>query len=229
MPDRSLGQNRSIIISSQAFTAVSLIERSTVPNHNRVDFSFLSHCKYDEFFNDGTSRVNKSSSPTDNSTPQDTPPTTNIHPTSEPSTPINVHAENQLLHCSLEAVQFFVAYAAHKVVSSLSDGREMAFLNGSCEDADMPGCVDTPKHLLGIQFLSDEVKLAGCQKKQDRNAMSSQISQKHNHGQPRAHSVQATSIPLSFQSRNRFQYLVRQIGMRCLTPAELEVLTNESA
>ncbi|GJX16144.1 hypothetical protein Tco_0216976 [Tanacetum coccineum] len=26
----------------------------------------------------------------------------------------------------------------------------------------------------------------------------------------------------------RFQYLVRQIGMRCLTPAELEVLTKES-
>ncbi|GKF74414.1 hypothetical protein Tco_0220746 [Tanacetum coccineum] len=28
---------------------------------------------------------------------------------------------------------------------------------------------------------------------------------------------------------NRFQYLVRQIGMRCLTLAELEVLTEESA
>nr|GFD42235.1 ribonuclease H [Tanacetum cinerariifolium] len=27
----------------------------------------------------------------------------------------------------------------------------------------------------------------------------------------------------------RFQYLVRQLGMRCLTPAELEVLANESA
>ncbi|GJY96622.1 retrovirus-related pol polyprotein from transposon TNT 1-94 [Tanacetum coccineum] len=27
----------------------------------------------------------------------------------------------------------------------------------------------------------------------------------------------------------KFQYLVRRIGMRCLTPAELEVLTNESA
>ncbi|GKA83387.1 hypothetical protein Tco_0804982 [Tanacetum coccineum] len=27
----------------------------------------------------------------------------------------------------------------------------------------------------------------------------------------------------------RFQYLVRRIGMRCLTPAELEVRTNESA
>ncbi|GJR86897.1 hypothetical protein Tco_0210908 [Tanacetum coccineum] len=30
-------------------------------------------------------------------------------------------------------------------------------------------------------------------------------------------------------SEDRFKYLVRRIGMRCLTPAELEVLTNESA
>nr|GEW81498.1 retrovirus-related Pol polyprotein from transposon TNT 1-94 [Tanacetum cinerariifolium] len=29
--------------------------------------------------------------------------------------------------------------------------------------------------------------------------------------------------------KDRFQYLVRRIGMRCLTPAELEVLANESA
>ncbi|GKE38281.1 ribonuclease H-like domain-containing protein, partial [Tanacetum coccineum] len=28
---------------------------------------------------------------------------------------------------------------------------------------------------------------------------------------------------------DRFQYLVRRIGMRCLTPAELKILTNESA
>ncbi|GKG19970.1 hypothetical protein Tco_0379771, partial [Tanacetum coccineum] len=28
---------------------------------------------------------------------------------------------------------------------------------------------------------------------------------------------------------DRFQYLVRRIGMRCLTPAELEVPTNEYA
>ncbi|GKA15520.1 hypothetical protein Tco_0695267, partial [Tanacetum coccineum] len=48
---------------------------------------------YNEFFNDGTSRVNKSSFPTNNSTQQDTPPTMNIHPTSEPSTPTNIHAE----------------------------------------------------------------------------------------------------------------------------------------
>ncbi|GJX30569.1 retrovirus-related pol polyprotein from transposon TNT 1-94 [Tanacetum coccineum] len=48
---------------------------------------------YNEFFNDGTSRVNKSSSPTDNFVPQDTHPSTNTHLTSEPSTPTNVHAE----------------------------------------------------------------------------------------------------------------------------------------
>ncbi|GJW94447.1 retrovirus-related pol polyprotein from transposon TNT 1-94 [Tanacetum coccineum] len=38
-------------------------------------------------------QLENSSSPIDNSTQHDTPPTTNIHPTSEPSTPTNVHAE----------------------------------------------------------------------------------------------------------------------------------------
>ncbi|GJV80378.1 retrovirus-related pol polyprotein from transposon TNT 1-94 [Tanacetum coccineum] len=41
----------------------------------------------------GTSSVNKSSSPTDNFNQQDTLPSMNIHPTSEPSTPTNDHAE----------------------------------------------------------------------------------------------------------------------------------------
>nr|GFA25680.1 Gag-Pol polyprotein [Tanacetum cinerariifolium] len=48
---------------------------------------------YDEFFTAGTSSVNKSSSPTNNSNLQDTQPTTNIQPTSEPTTSIYVHAE----------------------------------------------------------------------------------------------------------------------------------------
>ncbi|GJT29454.1 retrovirus-related pol polyprotein from transposon TNT 1-94 [Tanacetum coccineum] len=41
----------------------------------------------------GTSSVNKSSSPTDNSAQQDTPPTTNIQSSTEPTTPTNVNAE----------------------------------------------------------------------------------------------------------------------------------------
>ncbi|GJT83374.1 retrovirus-related pol polyprotein from transposon TNT 1-94 [Tanacetum coccineum] len=42
---------------------------------------------------DTTVHHNRSSSPTDNSAPQDTHPSTNIQPTSEPSTPTNTHAE----------------------------------------------------------------------------------------------------------------------------------------
>ncbi|GJW33441.1 hypothetical protein Tco_0053473 [Tanacetum coccineum] len=64
---------------------------TTVPSQQELDLLFGP--LYDDFFNDGTSRVNKSSSPTDNSAPQDTHPSTNIHPTSEPTTQTNVHAE----------------------------------------------------------------------------------------------------------------------------------------
>ncbi|GKF30528.1 hypothetical protein Tco_0100326, partial [Tanacetum coccineum] len=64
---------------------------TTVPSQQELDLLFGP--LYDEIFNDGTSRINKSSSPTDNSAPQDTLPSTNIHPTTEPSTPTNVHAE----------------------------------------------------------------------------------------------------------------------------------------
>ncbi|GJV64677.1 hypothetical protein Tco_1475505 [Tanacetum coccineum] len=64
---------------------------TTVPSQQELDLLFGP--LYDEFFNDGAYRVNKSSSPTDNSVPQDTQPSTNIQPTSEPSTPTNTHAE----------------------------------------------------------------------------------------------------------------------------------------
>ncbi|GJZ79955.1 hypothetical protein Tco_0644792 [Tanacetum coccineum] len=64
---------------------------TTVPSQQESDLLFGT--LYDEFFNDGTSRVNKSSFSLDNSAPQDTHPSTNIYPTSEPSTPTNVHAE----------------------------------------------------------------------------------------------------------------------------------------
>nr|GEX67860.1 retrovirus-related Pol polyprotein from transposon TNT 1-94 [Tanacetum cinerariifolium] len=48
---------------------------------------------HNEFFTTGTSSVNKSSSATKNSNQQDTQPTMNIQPTSKPSTPTYVHAE----------------------------------------------------------------------------------------------------------------------------------------
>nr|GEV24188.1 integrase, catalytic region, zinc finger, CCHC-type, peptidase aspartic, catalytic [Tanacetum cinerariifolium] len=64
---------------------------SHVPSQQELDLLFGP--LYDEFFTVSNSSVNKSSSPTNNSNLQDTQPTTNIQPTSEPSTPTYVHAE----------------------------------------------------------------------------------------------------------------------------------------
>ncbi|GJR88146.1 retrovirus-related pol polyprotein from transposon TNT 1-94 [Tanacetum coccineum] len=68
------------------------LRHTTVPSQQELDLLFGP--LYDEFFNAGTSSVNKSSSPTDNSKQQDTPPTTNNPSSTEPTTPTtNVHAE----------------------------------------------------------------------------------------------------------------------------------------
>nr|GEV47746.1 integrase, catalytic region, zinc finger, CCHC-type, peptidase aspartic, catalytic [Tanacetum cinerariifolium] len=62
-----------------------------VPSQQELDLLFGP--LYDEFFTTGTSSINKSTSPIDNSAQQDTTPTTNIYLTSKPSTPTNVHAK----------------------------------------------------------------------------------------------------------------------------------------
>ncbi|GJX38520.1 retrovirus-related pol polyprotein from transposon TNT 1-94 [Tanacetum coccineum] len=69
----------------------SSLADTIVPSQQELDLLFGP--LYDEFFNDGTSRVNKSSSPTDNSIQKDTLPSTHIQPTSETTTLTNVHAE----------------------------------------------------------------------------------------------------------------------------------------
>ncbi|GJZ07725.1 retrovirus-related pol polyprotein from transposon TNT 1-94 [Tanacetum coccineum] len=62
-----------------------------VPSQQDLDLLFGP--LFDEFFTAGTSSVNNSSSPTDNSKQQDTPPTTNIQSSTEPTNPTNVNAE----------------------------------------------------------------------------------------------------------------------------------------
>ncbi|GKF70452.1 hypothetical protein Tco_0203509 [Tanacetum coccineum] len=62
-----------------------------VPSQQELDLLFGP--LYDEYFNDGTSRVNKYSSSTDNSIQKDTLPSSHIQPTSESTTPTNVHDE----------------------------------------------------------------------------------------------------------------------------------------
>ncbi|GJS11848.1 hypothetical protein Tco_0368644 [Tanacetum coccineum] len=71
---------------------VSPLADTTIPSQQELDLLFGP--LYDEFFNDGTSRVNKSFSPTDNSIQKDTLPSTHIQPTSEPKTPTNVESSS---------------------------------------------------------------------------------------------------------------------------------------
>nr|GEW51089.1 hypothetical protein [Tanacetum cinerariifolium] len=70
---------------------VSSLADAHVPSQQELDLLFGP--LYDEFLTAGTSSVNKSSSPTNNSNQQDTQPTTNIQPTSEPFTLTFVHAD----------------------------------------------------------------------------------------------------------------------------------------
>ncbi|GKA52352.1 hypothetical protein Tco_0745548 [Tanacetum coccineum] len=97
-------------------------------------------------------------------------------------------------------------------------------------DAYHAGCIDTRKSTYGgIQFLGDKL-VSWMSKKQDCTAMSS--------AEAEYLALFASCVKTEYQladmftkalPEDRFQYLVRRIGMRCLTPAELEVLTNESA
>ncbi|GJY67953.1 retrovirus-related pol polyprotein from transposon TNT 1-94 [Tanacetum coccineum] len=288
------------------------VANATAPSQQELDLLFGP--LYDEFFTAGTSSVNKSSSPTDNSKQHDIPPTTNILPTIEPTTlTTTVHAEenndNQAENAHFEPYEFvnpfctliFIAYSAHKSFPIYQTNVKTAFLNGPLKeevyvtqpngfidpdhpekvyrlrkalngfkqaprawgainmglwypkdssfeltaflDVDHAGCLATRKITSGgIQFLGDKL-VSWMSKKQDCTAMLSAeaeyvvLSASFSHSnlmQPRAalpyqahpYSIslyQGTALP-----EDRFLYLVRRIGMRCLTPAELEVLTNES-
>ncbi|GKB43573.1 retrovirus-related pol polyprotein from transposon TNT 1-94 [Tanacetum coccineum] len=118
------------------------------------------------------------------------------------------------------------------------------------------GCLDTRKSTSGgIQFLGDKL-VSWMSKKQNCTAMSSaeaeyvalsvscaQVmwmrTQLQDYGFNYNNNTVCTAdsqtvIPLCDMftkalPEDRFKYLVRRIGMRCLTPAELEVLTNETA
>ncbi|GJX67438.1 hypothetical protein Tco_0303165 [Tanacetum coccineum] len=89
--EEGIEHQKLILLEPPEQTALSKMPHTTVPSQQELDLLFGP--LYDEFFNAGTSRVNKSSSPTDNSAQQDTLPSTNIHPTTEPSTPTHVNAE----------------------------------------------------------------------------------------------------------------------------------------
>nr|GFA61709.1 hypothetical protein [Tanacetum cinerariifolium] len=88
--------------------------------------------------------------------------------------------------------------------------------------ADHAGCIDSRKTTSGeIQFLGDKL-VSWMSKKQNCTAMSLAEAEYV------ATEYQLADIFTKALPEDRFKYLVRRIGMRCLTPAELEVLAKES-
>ncbi|GKC10066.1 putative ribonuclease H-like domain-containing protein [Tanacetum coccineum] len=107
----------------------------------------------------------------------------------------------------------------------------------------------TSRSTSGIQFLGDKL-VSWMSKKQNCTAMSSAEAEyvalsascaqvMWMRTQLQDYGFNYNKIPLTEYQladmftkalpEDRFKYLVRRIGMRCLTPAELEVLTNETA
>nr|GEW59301.1 reverse transcriptase domain-containing protein [Tanacetum cinerariifolium] len=116
-------------------------------------------------------------------------------------------------------------------------------------DADHVGCIDTRKITSeGIQFLGDKL-VSWMSKKQDCTTMSSAKAKyvalfvscaqvMWMKTQLQDYGFNYNKIPTEYQladmftkalPEDRFKYLVRRIGMRYLTPVELEVLAKESA
>nr|GEW26698.1 hypothetical protein [Tanacetum cinerariifolium] len=122
-------------------------------------------------------------------------------------------------------------------------------------DADHVGCIDSRKSTSGgIQFLGDKL-VSWMSKKQTCTAMSSAEAEYvalsascaqvmwmrtqlqdygFNYNKILLHcdsqiEYQLADMFTKALPKDRFKYLVRRIGMRCLTPAKLEVLAKESA
>nr|GEY14518.1 retrovirus-related Pol polyprotein from transposon TNT 1-94 [Tanacetum cinerariifolium] len=116
-------------------------------------------------------------------------------------------------------------------------------------DADHAGCIDTRKNTSRrIQFLGDKL-VSWMSKKQNCTAMSSAKAKyvalsascaqvMWMRTQLQDYGFYYNKIPTEYQladmftkalPEDRFKYFVRRIVMRCLTPAELEVLAKESA
>ncbi|GJY57073.1 hypothetical protein Tco_0456188 [Tanacetum coccineum] len=111
-------------------------------------------------------------------------------------------------------------------------------------DADHARCIDTRKSTSGgIQFLGEKL-VNWMSKKHDCTAMSSTeaeyvaLSASCAQEQVERGIIELYFIRTECQladmftkslPQDQFEYIIRRIGMRCLTLAELEVLSNESA
>nr|GEX55810.1 Gag-Pol polyprotein [Tanacetum cinerariifolium] len=122
----------------------------------------------------------------------------------------------------LEAVWIFIAYAEHKSFPIYQMDVKTAFLNGPLKEevyvAQPDGFVD-PDHPEKVYRLRKA--LYGFKQAPRAWTLNPPI--------PTRTEYQLADMFTKALPEDRFKYLVRRIGMRCLTPAELEVLAKESA
>nr|GEX68241.1 Gag-Pol polyprotein [Tanacetum cinerariifolium] len=159
----------------------------------------------------------------------------------------------------LKEVKRIFRYLRGTVNMGLLYPKDSSFELTAFSDADHAGCIDSHKSTYeGIQFLGDKL-VSWMLKKQNCTAMSSAEAENvplsascaqvmWMRTQLQDYGFHYNKIPLYCDSQSsiaiscnpvqhsrtkhihtRFKYLVRRIGMRCLTPAELEVLAKESA
>nr|GEV32332.1 retrovirus-related Pol polyprotein from transposon TNT 1-94 [Tanacetum cinerariifolium] len=150
---------------------------------------------------DTTVSVNKSSSPTDNSKQQDTPPIMNIQSTTEPTILTTANAEE---NNDNEVENEFTILSIHRYEKLMSLPHEIL------EEV----YVVQPDGFVDLDHPEKVYRL--------RKALYG-LKQS-----PRDTEYQLADMFTKALPEDRFKYLVRRIGIRCLTLAELEVLANES-
>ncbi|GJW22141.1 ribonuclease H-like domain-containing protein [Tanacetum coccineum] len=142
----------------------------------------------------------------------------------------------------LKEVKRIFRYLRGTINMGLWYPKDSGFELTAFSDVDHSRCLDTRKNTSGgIQFLGDKL-VSWMSKKQDCTAMSSTeaeyVALSASYAQVENGIIELYFVRTEYQladmftkslPEDRFQYLVIRIGMRCLTPTELEVLTNEYA
>nr|GEZ20526.1 hypothetical protein [Tanacetum cinerariifolium] len=134
--------------------------------------------------------------------------------------------ESFALVARLESVWIFIAYAAHKSFPIYQMEAKTAFLNGPLKEEDKYTLEIL--HKRGMDKGQSIGTLMATKPKLDADLSGNPVDQTDYRSKIRTE-YQLAYMFTKALPEDMFMYLVRRIGMRCLTPAELEVLAKESA
>nr|GEX78881.1 integrase, catalytic region, zinc finger, CCHC-type, peptidase aspartic, catalytic [Tanacetum cinerariifolium] len=201
---------------------VSSSADANVPSQQELDFLFGP--LYDEFFNAG-------------SNPQDKQPSMNIQPTSAPSTPTYVHAEENNNDQAekeeyLPEDEFTNPFCAptQKVAESSSHNIAKGYAQEKGIDFEESFAPVARLEVVWIFIAYAAHKSFPIYQMDIKTTfLNGPLKEEVYVAQPDGTEYQLADMFTKSLPEDRFKYLVRRIGMRCLTPPELEVLAKESA